>query len=78
MIRGAVHPEDREAQAAPFSAASRRAAVEIEYRVVRPDGGSRWIYALGAADRERKAVAEAINGIHLDITDRKQAEEELD
>ena len=50
----------------------------IEYRIVRPDGETRWIYALGAAARDEDGNPQAVHGIHLDITDRKQAEDDLD
>jgi PAS domain S-box-containing protein len=52
--------------------------VEVEYQVICPDGEIRWIYSLGALIRDDQGVPRTVNGIHLDITDRKRAEEELE
>jgi len=78
-IRKAVHPDYWEDVSRPYLTGFLEAEkVEVEYRVVCPDGSIRWIYSLGAARRDEQGVARMINGIHLDITDRKQAEQERD
>ncbi|HYE29308.1 MAG TPA: PAS domain-containing protein [Allosphingosinicella sp.] len=78
VIRKSVHPEDWEEVSRPYlSGFVEDEKVEIEYRVICPDGSVRWIYSLGAARRDEHGVAQMINGIHLDITERKQAEHEL-
>jgi PAS domain S-box-containing protein len=76
-IRAAVHPDDWAEVAEPYLHGFTEDRVEIEYRVVCPDGSTRWIYSLGALARDRDGVARTVNGIHLDITERKRAEEEL-
>jgi two-component system, chemotaxis family, sensor kinase Cph1 len=50
---------------------------EIELEVVRPDASRRWIMARGEALRDPGGEVVALRGICQDITERKQAEEEL-
>ncbi|MFL6846120.1 MAG: PAS domain S-box protein [Allosphingosinicella sp.] len=76
-IQAAVHPDDWEAVSDPYFNGFREDRVGVEYRVVRPDGSIRWVYSLGALDRDESGVARSVNGIHFDITDRKQAEADL-
>jgi signal transduction histidine kinase len=69
----AVHPEDRDR----FDRAIRRAAaagheLDIEYRMVRPDGDVRWLAARGRATAH--GSDERLTGVALDITARKLAE----
>ena len=54
-----------------------KAGYEAEYRIVLPDGRTRWISARGRTefDAERKPLL--VRGISLDITQRKLAEESL-
>jgi PAS domain S-box-containing protein len=78
VIRKSVHPDDWEEVSRPYlEGFFAEDKVEIEYRVLCPDGSVRWIYSLGSARRDEHGAAQMINGIHLDITDRKQAEHEL-
>ena len=51
-LQKVVHPEDRDAQLEPFFDRFPDEPAGIEYRIVRPDGETRWIYALGAAARD--------------------------
>jgi PAS domain S-box-containing protein len=76
-LRSRVHPDDWARLSAPYYHGFPEEPVEIEYRVVHPNGDVRWIYALGAAARSRDGIAHAVHGIHIDVTDRKRAEEEL-
>jgi PAS domain S-box-containing protein len=74
----AVHPDDRDrAEADRSRAVSGRTMLDTEFRIVRPDGETRWIASKGkvfyAADGEPLRML----GVSLDITERKQAEEEL-
>jgi len=74
-----VHPQDR----AKFEAdirdtIGRDDTVESEFRIVRPsDGETRWIYSRTRVRRDAAGKAVASIGAHLDITERKQAEEAL-
>lgn len=77
LLRARVHPDDWERISAPYFHGFPEEPVECEYRVIHRDGTQRWIYALGAAARNEAGVAFEVNGIHIDITERKRAEEEL-
>ena len=52
-------------------------AYECDAEVVRPDGTHRWITARGAATRDAAHNIVALNGTVQDITERKQAEEDI-
>jgi len=78
VIRDAIHPDHWEEVSEPYLNGFTQDRVEVEYRVVCPDGSVRWIYSLGALNRDATGVARSVSGIHLDITDRKRAEEERD
>ncbi|MDX1932438.1 MAG: PAS domain-containing protein [Capsulimonadales bacterium] len=46
-----------------------------DFRIHRPDGTVRWIHARDKMVRDRHGTPERIVGVHVDITERKQAEE---
>ncbi|HMN38814.1 MAG TPA: PAS domain S-box protein [Hyphomicrobium sp.] len=78
MLRHHIRPEDARELDRSFRSALQNAAVfENENRIVRPDGSVRWIYnrAIPHFDADGKVVKYV--GATLDITERKQAEEEL-
>jgi PAS domain S-box-containing protein len=77
LIKGFVHPDDWEKVASPYYHGVPESTVEIEYRILRPSGEVRWIYALGAATKGADGVTRTVDGVHVDITDRKTAEMEL-
>ena len=77
VLRSRVHPDDWDKLSAPYNHGFPEEPVEIEYRVVHPNGDVRWVYALGASERSSDGSARAVHGIHIDVTDRKRAEEEL-
>ena len=73
----AIHPEDR---SRAFDAAlvdQQSGAYDQEYRIVRPDGGIRWIRDRAFPVRDTEGEIYRIAGIADDITARKQAEEAL-
>ncbi|RTL38632.1 MAG: PAS domain S-box protein, partial [Rhodocyclaceae bacterium] len=74
-----IHPEDREImQAALGDAISNGTVYRCEYRVVWPDGSLHWLAASGHASREELGHAPLrISGVVLDVTERRQHEEEL-
>lgn len=51
--------------------------LEVEHRVVRPDGQVRWQMARGTVERDAHGKPVRLVGTSTDITDRKQAEEEV-
>jgi signal transduction histidine kinase len=74
----AIHPDDRE----PTQRAVRRALeggdeFEAEYRVMDRDGATRWIAARGHMERDAASKPLHLRGVAVDVTDRKQAEKEL-
>ncbi|MDQ3461320.1 MAG: PAS domain-containing protein [Deinococcota bacterium] len=72
-----IHPDDRERVAE----AIRRALADdqdyaVEHRVLRKDGSLRWIASIGDVLRGARGEPLRMSGIALDITERKEAEEE--
>ena len=72
----AVHPEDRERvkQSLARQGAGRHDEV---YRIVRPDGGTRWIRGRAYAVPDATGRAYRIAGIPRDITEQRRLEEQL-
>ena len=75
-----VYPEDRERVEKYFLAAiaGSERDYKAEYRIIRPnDGEVRWICAVAEIERDDQGRALKLVGVHLDITDRKRAEEAM-
>jgi PAS domain S-box-containing protein len=74
-----VHPEDRERALAVVNAyfAGTTPAYELEHRLRHKDGSYRWILARGVALRDAEGKPLRMAGSHVDLTARKQAEEDL-
>lgn len=71
----ALHPEDRERVAQHWlSAVERKAPVEMEYRVRRPDGSYTWTAARAAPVLNEDGTVREWFGTNTDITEKKQAE----
>jgi PAS domain S-box-containing protein len=78
QLLGLIHPDDREpARAAAERAVAQRTDYEAEYRAVRPDGSTRWIYARGRPVYGPGNVPLRLVGMTQDVTERKHLEEEL-
>ncbi len=74
----AMHPDDREEATKHFlSANERNETFSIEYRLRRADGAYRWIIDAGRPRFSRSGQFLGYAGNVLDITDRKQSEEEM-
>lgn len=73
----AVHPEDRERVLATTQEKEGRGEYLEEFRIVRPDGTTRWMRDRAVPIRNERGEVYMHAGIGEDITDRKQAEEEL-
>lgn len=70
-----IHPEDADAAGAAFSAAARgEATLDIDFRIVLPDGEVRHLSAKGTLIRDADGRALRMIGVDQDITDRKMAE----
>ena len=72
-----VHPLDRARLQQEHEEAERlwTPSVHSEFRVLRPSGGVRWIYAW--TRREQREGRRIAFGLHLDVSDRRGAEFEL-
>jgi len=74
----AVHPDDRtQVREAARQAVDDGKPLRVEFRVVRPDGRTRWIAAEGRLDRGDDGGARRLRGVSMDVTARKDAEAEL-
>ncbi|MBC7784083.1 MAG: PAS domain S-box protein [Burkholderiales bacterium] len=71
-----IHPEDRARVIRLFAQAMQAGHYDAEYRIVRPDGAYRWIWARGYPVRDASGVLTRQVGLAEDITERKTAEEE--
>ena len=75
---GAIHPDDRErVRELARQSLQRQEPLDIEYRIVRPEGGIRWISSRGSPFSGVSGLGEHLIGVSIDITDRKRLEAEL-
>ena len=73
-----MHPDDREPMRRAIDwAVEERVEYNVEYRTVGPEGQTRWINAVGRASYTDSGVPTRFDGITIDITARKQVEQEL-
>src|SRR5215469_10227544 len=73
-----IHPDDRPKAAEAAEAAVRGGPrYDIEYRVVRPDGGERMVHSQGDVTWDESGKALRQFGVLQDITELRQAEKEL-
>lgn len=78
--RERLHPEDREPVFASFRAfvEGRLPEYRVEFRQLDAEGGWRWILSQGdIVERDPDGRPTRMVGTHIDITDRKEAEERL-
>jgi two-component system sensor kinase FixL len=76
-FRRGLHPEDRESVLAAVENSLRSGAeYRSEYRIVLPDGQLRWIAGRGHVEFNTEGKPVRMRGASLDITKRKQAEEQ--
>ena len=74
-----IHEEDRELVTTAITrAVEQGGGYEIEFRVVWPDGSTRWISGTGKVLRDADGRPQRMAGIALDITTRKQFEATLE
>ena len=74
-----VHPEDRDRMKQRVQHMLEQAGVdrESEYRIMRPDGSTRWIAGYDGVELDEHGKPACARGVSRDITQRKIAEEEL-
>jgi PAS domain S-box-containing protein len=74
-IEAMMHPDDREKNALAAIVGSGDSRFQVEFRIVRPSGEVRWCYGAGIITRDADGKPIRMNGVTVDITDRKRAEE---
>jgi two-component system, cell cycle sensor histidine kinase and response regulator CckA len=73
-----VHADDRAAVAVAYrQSAESGADLDVEFRVVRPDGSVRWLRNHGKVLYDRGGDPVAMTGACVDVTERRQMEEQL-
>lgn len=74
-----VHPEDRDqVRTAVERTLLTHEPFAHEYRILRPDGGLRWVAAQGTDQVDGAGNTVALRGVCLDITERKLMEEQVE
>ncbi|TFV55690.1 GAF domain-containing protein [Geodermatophilus sp. DF01-2] len=76
-IEEPIHPEDLpQVQAALAGAIATASTVDVEFRVVWPDGTIRWVYARGQAVTDSTGEVVRVIGTNVDVTERRHAAEQ--
>jgi len=74
----AIHPDDlARTQEAYLAALNGHHDFDCEYRIVRPDGDTRWIVARGHGHYDAAGQPQRMLGMAIDITERRRAEEKF-
>jgi len=73
----AIFDADRPAVAMAFAEYAKGSSFDMEYRIVRPDGEIRWLRAKSFPVKDVSGAIIRHTGVAVDITDRKQGEEQL-
>jgi two-component sensor histidine kinase/DNA-binding response OmpR family regulator len=75
-VRSLVHPDDWQTLQRVVERMSKSARTQqTEFRVVRPNGETRWCTGSAAASVDPAGQVVRISGVTIDITDRKEAED---
>jgi PAS domain S-box-containing protein len=77
VMREAIYKDDKERFARILKDYEQGKAVNLEFRIVRPDGSLRWVWAKGFPIRDQAGKIFRMAGLAQDITERKLAEEAL-
>jgi len=73
-----IHPDDSETVAQVVSKAIKSGTHwEVEYRINHKDGSVKWVYETGGGIRGSDGQIEYLDGFILDITERKNTEQDL-
>lgn len=72
-----IHSEDRDHVLLKLEQATRTGQLDEKFRIVWPDGESRWVWVRGFPVRDVQGRIRRLVGTALDITNQKQAEEEV-
>ena len=74
-LRALIHTEDWARLQAAFAAGAEAHAHQTEFRVLRPNGESRWCIGAAAANVDGANRVVRVSGVTVDITEIKEAEE---
>ncbi|AKD54200.1 sensor histidine kinase [Spirosoma radiotolerans] len=73
-----IHPDDRQRVTDQLTQAIEQQGIyDTDFRIIRDDGTLRWMSGYGRITEEVDGRPSRMSGVMFDITDRKQAEEEL-
>jgi PAS domain S-box-containing protein len=72
-----IHPDDRDRVLAAADTKQAAGDYDESYRIIRPDGGVRWIYDRAFPVRNEAGVVERIVGVAEDITERRKWEDQF-
>ncbi|MEP0872054.1 EAL domain-containing protein [Trichocoleus desertorum AS-A10] len=72
-----VHPDDLKRVRTATLALRKKKKLELEYRILQPDGSVRWLYERRRVIRDATGQVVRIDGIATDITERKWMEAQL-
>src|SRR6185503_14720607 len=73
----AIHPDDRPRTLESFKKGLALGQYDLEYRIVRPDGSTRWIHDRASPVRDENGNIYRIAGIAEDVTARKSTDARL-
>jgi two-component sensor histidine kinase/response regulator RpfG family c-di-GMP phosphodiesterase len=74
-IEAMIHPEDRDSSSVTAIVERGEPRFQVEFRIVRPSGEVRWCYGAGIVSRDPDGKPLRMNGVTVDVTERKRAEE---
>ena len=73
-----IHPEDRERVSESVrQSLEKRESLNVDYRILHPDGSIRWIVARGRPYSEAPGRPQSLMGVSSDVTQRKMTELQL-
>ncbi|MBW4605604.1 MAG: CHASE3 domain-containing protein [Calothrix sp. FI2-JRJ7] len=73
----AIHPDDKQRHAEQHQENIHRGTLNVEYRIIRPDGQVRWIEDRGFPIRNQEGEIYRVAGVAEDVTERKRKEAEI-
>ncbi len=76
MILDCVHPQDMSSVNMAIAAANRAEGIDLEFRLLMPDGRIKYLHVVGKAERGETGGIEVIGAV-MDVTARKLTEVEL-
>lgn len=75
--REAIHPDDRERVEAALAQRQRQGFYQAQFRIIRPDGATRWIWDRSFVVRDALGQAVRLVGLAEDVTENKRLAEQF-